>query len=375
MTFVPSQMERDRLMCRKILVIGIALLMMLGTAVTVLAQVQVHGFLLARTMVTNTNYAERIDRYGLRIMQKVDDEFDWLTEIYVHPSEADARSRLYMESAYLNWNLQNRLPWDFSVRIGKGRNFTYGLTPSYSSRRTTDYSLYSEAFTQVRVSGFQTFSYFMDKKVKLSLALLDPYTLKSRPVPDFTLAFGKFINIPICDRDNDTGAVRNRAAVSGRLAYETKILKIGVDGYVSQTGPDKIGNQKQKNALNRFGASGELKLDTGLMAQGQVTMASTACDLDGNPNNGTEKDLSHTGGEALVGFENPMYGLYARYGMLAYDKKFQDLNQIMLSAVYHIRPTIDFRLEGLINGEKEDNAKGWKKVNNDVLMFEAMFAW
>jgi hypothetical protein len=47
----------------------------------------------------------------------------------------------------------------------------------------------------------------------------------------------------------------------------------------------------------------------------------------------------------------------------------------MVSAVYKVRPAIHFRLEALINGEKEDAAKGWTKVDNDVLMFETLFAW
>jgi len=340
--------------------------------------VQVHGFLLARTIVTNNQYSERIDRYGFQFAQKVDDEFDWLVETYIHPTEADARSRLYLESAYLNWHLKNTVPWDFNVRIGKGRNYTYGITPSYSNRRTTDYSLYSEAFTQMRVVGFQTFSNFADNKVQLALALINPYAMKSRPVPDFPL--GNFINIPICDRDNDM-SLNQRVGISGRLGYKDKIavlgaINVGVDGYASETGADKTaGGVKQKNSVTRMGVDAEFKMESGIMAQGQFTMAQTPCDLDGNALNGTEKLLSHNGGEVLVGYEQPKYGLYARYGVLNYDDKYQALNQIMVSAVYKIRPAIHFRLEALINGEKEDAAKGFKKVDNDVIMFETLFAW
>jgi hypothetical protein len=350
--------------------------------------VQVHGFLLARTIVTQSQYSERIDRYGFQFAQKVDDEFDWLVETYIHSGEADARSRLYLESAYLNWHMGSKLPWDFTLRIGKGRNYTNGITPAYSSRRTTDYSLYSEAFTQVRVTGFQTFSNFLDNKVQLAVGILNPYGLRSRPVPDFPLdpdyAAAKatglgFINIPICDRDNDQSFTK-RAAISARLGYKDKIglvaFNVGANGYATQTGPDKTaGGVKMKNSLNRFGLDAEVKSDMGLIAQAQFTMAQTPVDLDGNAANGAEKLLSHNGGEALVGYEKAKCGLYARYGMLAYDKKLQDLNQIMLSAVYKARPTIQFRLEGLINGEKEDAAKGWKKVNNDLIMFETLFAW
>ena len=367
------------------IIIGIASLLLLGSATAVIAQVQVHGFLLARTIVTNNNYGARIDRYGLRILQKVDDEFDLLTEVYIHPSEADARSRVYMESAFLNWHLKQRLPWDFNVRIGKGRNFCYGIAPSYANRRTSDYTLYSESFTQLRVTGFQTFSNFGN--AQLAIAIVNPYTQSSRMFPDFPI--GNCIPIPICDRDNDTIAIKNRVGVSGRLGYKTTMLNVGASGFVSQTGPDKAGGVKQKNAINRFGLDGELKLSSGLMAQAQFTLASTPSDLDslgvkGKKDKIPETDLSHNGGEVLVGWENwSTYksGLYARYGMLTYDDKLQGLNQIMVSAVYKIRPNIHLRLEGLINGEETGSKKGpnkdqtWVKCNNDVLFFETCFEW
>ena len=329
------------------------LLLSLCVVSNVLAEVKLHGFLLARTLATNNNYTERIDRYGINLTNKVDDEFDWVTEIYIHPTEADARSRLYMETAYLNWHLGNRLPWDFNVRIGKGRNYCYGITPSYSSRRTSDYSLYSEAFTQLRVVGFQTFSNFGN--VQLALALVNPYSLMSRPVPDFPL--GKSLNIPISDRDTDQSKIQ-RVGVSGRLGYKMKMLNMGASFYMSETGP------QDDNELNRYGLDGELKLDNGLLAQGQFTIAKT---------NGED----HNGGEFLAGWEKDKVGLYARYGVLTYDNGIgydgsnrYDLNQTMLSVVYKIRPTIHFRLEGLINGEESD-----VKCDNDVIFFETLFAW
>jgi hypothetical protein len=348
---------------------------------------QFHGFLLARTIVTQNQYSERIDRYGFQFTQKIDDEFDWLVETYIHPTESDARSRLYLESAFVNWHLKNTLPWDFTVRIGKGRNYTNGITPSYANRRTTDYSLYSEAFTQVRVLGFQTFSNFYDNKLQLAVGILNPYNLKSRPLPDFPLdpdySAGKaaglgFINIPICDRDNDQSFTK-RAALSARLGFADMVkvlgaINVGANAYVTQTGPDKTAaGVKQKNALNRYGLDAAFKTNSGLMAQGQFTIAQTPCDLNGD--GVLETALNHNGGEVLVGYEQMKCGFYARYGMVTYDDKLQDLNQVMLSAVYKIRPTVHLRLEGLINGEKENAAKGWKKINNDVLMFETMFAW
>jgi hypothetical protein len=365
-------------MLRKALAASIASILIAGMATTAMAQVQMHGFLLARTIATNNNYAARIDRFGFQFAQKIDDEFDWLVETYIHPSEADARSRVYLETANLNWHLKERLPWDFTVRIGKGRNYTYGIAPTYGNRHTSDYSLYSEAFTQMRVLGFQTFSNFGNFQIAASL--INPYRTStgtpghplSRPVPDFPL--GNSISIPICDRDNDTGAIANRAAFSGRLGYKTGLLNVGGSAYFSQNGPDATpGGVSVENSVTRFGVDGEFRTETGLLLQGQFTLAQSPVDL--NADGLCETALDHNGFEFLGGYEKGKYGLTARYGMLSYDDKLRGLNQIMVSAVYKPLPTIHLRLEGLINGEETDNTKGWAEVNNNVLFFETLFAW
>lgn len=357
-------------MLKRVLVSGLLSLFGIGIATSAVAQVQVHGFLLARTVAAQDNYAERIDRFGIQFAQVIDPEFDWVVETYIHPTQTTSLpGRLYLESAYLNWHLKDKLPWDFNVRIGKGRNFTYGITPTYGNRHTSDYSLYSEAFTQVRVMGFQTFSNFGN--FQIAAAVLNPNLLASRPVPDFPLDNTGFINIPIADRDNDTGAVIRSAAFSGRAGYKTTVSNVGASVYHAKYGQDDLGGVEVKNSVNRWGLDGELHLENGLLLQGQFTLAQTPVDLDAN---GTrETTLDHSGFEFLGGYEKDKFGLVARYGQLDYDNKFQGLNQTMISAVYKIRPTVHFRLEGLINGEQTDH--GFTKVDNDVLFFETLFAW
>ena len=337
---------------KKLMLLGVfALFASLCFTTEIKAQVEVHGFMQARTVVANNDYGSRMDRWGFRLQQKIDDEFDWLTEIYVHPFPATS-SPVYMESAYLNWHMKNYVPWDFTVRIGKGRNETYGQAPYYSKRRTTDYTLYSEAFTQSRVQGFQTFSNF--GKVQLAVGILNPFIPgKGRAVPDFPT--GDSIQVPIGDAENADNAT-DRVALSGRLGYKTSILNVGVSAYISELGP------MDDNDLTRFGADGELKLPCGFISQAQFTVAKT----------GT---IDHNGGEIMAGWESAKYGFYGRYGMLSFDDKLQGMNQIMVSALYKIRPTVHLRLEALINGEDEDAAKKWVKKDNDVLFFETMFAW
>ena len=85
-------------MTNKLLVIVIIAVIMLGITSQAVAQVGVHGFILARTIIANNNYTSRIERYGIQFAEKIDDEFDWLTEIYIHPQQPAGQGRLYMES-------------------------------------------------------------------------------------------------------------------------------------------------------------------------------------------------------------------------------------------------------------------------------------
>ena len=148
----------------------------------------------------------------------------------------------------------------------------------------------------------------------------------------------------------------DRVALSGRLGYKNQMINFGGSAYLSETG------KGDDNEMRRFAVDGEVKLASGFITQAQFLVAQT---------NG----LDHNGGEIMGGWENKSYGLYARYGMLGYDDKLQAMNQIMLSALWKPRPNIHFRLEGLINGEDTDSAKGWKEVDNDVIFFETLFAW
>jgi len=312
-------------MLKKMILTGIIFVLTLGFVSSVFAEVGVHGFILARTILTNNNYTSRIERFGIKKKKKIDDEFDWVTEIYIHPQR-------------------------------RGRNYCYGQTPAYSRRRTTDYPLYSEAFTQLRVVGFQTFSNF-GENIQLAVAIINPYTNRGRFLPDFPV--GDSIQLPFSDRDTESSEF-DRVALSGRLGYKNNLINVGGNLYISDPKEGVVG------AKTRFGVDGEIKLESGILAQVQATMAQTQDVAD---------DLDHMGTEVLVGWEPDKLGLYARYGMLTYDDKYQALNSIMLSAVYKIRPRIHLRLEGLINGEDTDDAKGWAEVDNNVLFFETLFAW
>jgi len=317
-----------------------------------LAQVQIHGFAQSQVDVESKSYSARIARYGLRIQQDVENEFNWLTEIYIHPTYTAATGRLYMESAWIEWNLEDRFPWKFRARFGKGRNECYGQAPYYSRRRTSSYSLYSQAFTQLRVVGFQTYSDF--GPVQLSVGILNPYNNVPRITPDLAID-GQGILLPMSDRDNDESTIK-RIGIAGRLGYKTEMINVGGSLYMSETGPGV------NNEQNRFGLDGEVKLENGFVVQGQFTVARTS-------------GLDHNGGEVLGGWESDKLGCYTKYGMLSYDGQYQGMSQIMLSCIYKVHPAIHLRLEALINKEEEDDAKGWTDQDNNRIFFETLFAF
>lgn len=339
------------------------------------AQVEVHGFVQSRAIVSSGEGATpssntfRIDRFSMQFKEKINEDIDILSEVYIHPFRAATSTgafdagHLYLETAYINWNLKKYVGWDFTVRFGKGRNFCYGVTPAYTNRRTSDYSLYNETFNQQRDIGVQTFSKF--GKVNLNLAILNGFVPgKKRFFPDEPI--GGRIQIPLMDVEPLTNTNR-RLAFSGRLGYKNDILNVGGSAYITQTG------NQEKNVQNRFGLDGELKLPCGFLVQGEYTMAQTA--VDATDKTATRSELDHMGAQILAGWEKNKVGIYGRYGMVSYDDELQGLNQIMLSTVYKIHPRIHLRLEGLINGEETDKKLGWSDVDNNVLFFETLFAW
>jgi len=341
-------------MLKKLIIAGIVTIMAFGMASTVYAQVQTHGFVLFRSIAAQDEYTARVERYGIKFSEKMDEEFDWVTEIYIHPQLGVAAGRLYVESAYLNWNLADRLPWDMKIRMGRGRNYCYGQTPDYGKRRTSDYSLYSEAFTQMRVVGFQSFNTFGN--VSVNVGLINPYTNGGRRLPDFPL--GTSLGLPLSDRDTESSTF-NRVAFTGRVGYLTDMINVGGSLYMTTAKDNAV-----VQPLSRMGVDAEIKTDMGLIGQVQYTMATTQTAID--------TELDHAGYEVMGGYQMEKLGLFARYGALTYDDQMQELNSVMLSAVYKVRPRIHFRLEGLINGEGTDNGA---EADNNVLFFETLFAW
>lgn len=147
-------------------------LMMSLLAICALAQgvqsVELHGFMQNRFYANPDSSARFVaERVSLSAVGKFGTDAIGYVEVYYHPWLTDRvigvpqptppvigytaeQSRIYLESVYAD------LPaGEGRLRIGKGRQLNFGLTPTYPNRKTSQYGIISETFTQDRIVGAQ----------------------------------------------------------------------------------------------------------------------------------------------------------------------------------------------------------------------------
>ena len=156
---------------RKAIGKGIVVILLLSCVVSgVLAQttpsVAVHGYMQNR-MYTNPNGIARfaVERVSLSAVATLPEDRTGYLEVYFQPWAPDTvgtspttggnaalgeQGRTYLESAYLDSPFANG-----RIRIGKGRGLNFGLTPAIPNRKTSQYNILAETFTQDRVQGLQ----------------------------------------------------------------------------------------------------------------------------------------------------------------------------------------------------------------------------
>ena len=97
-----------------------------------------------------------------------------------------AQGTVYLESAY----------WDTALgtgdlRIGKGRDLNFGLTPSYPNRKMTEYSILEETFTQDRIQGMH--DTYKKHKLDGGVTFFTDNRLEFRTIGDFPATFDELI--------------------------------------------------------------------------------------------------------------------------------------------------------------------------------------
>lgn len=161
---------------------AVAVLMLLGIAAAVAMGaevapgVQFHGYMQNRVYAAPGAQLEfRSERISISAAAALPEQSNAYVELYYHPWAPTQTSGIYLESAYYDTKAgEGRL------RIGKGRRQTFGITPAYPNRKTSNYGIVCEAFTQDRIQGVQ---YMLQKGVlDCGIALHTGYRLGYRNI-------------------------------------------------------------------------------------------------------------------------------------------------------------------------------------------------
>ena len=208
--------------------------------------IEIHGYMLNR-MYTNPSMSARFvtERLSLSAQAKLGEDANAYVEYYFHPWLTDKvlgtapnqftveQSRTYMESCYVD------LPFGPGrIRIGKGRQLNFGITPSYPNRRTSQYGIFSETFTQDRIQGFQW--YAKSGSVDGGVSFFLDQNLGTRSIGDCASAIpGVDTQAHICDRDNSANN-SGRMAISGKIGLTKPNLQFHVSGCVGKLNPAQL---------------------------------------------------------------------------------------------------------------------------------------
>jgi hypothetical protein len=316
--------------------------------------VEIHGYVQNRVYdLPSDPVFFQSERVSLSATAKLDNDTTVYVENYWHP--AASSSGTYVESAYVDF-----VTGPGHLRVGKGRNLNFGITPSYSNRKTSNYGLFSEEFTQDRIYGAQ---YYQNAGDDTSFGLTVALTprIGSRLMGDP----GQNTVAHIADRDLP-GDLNRRLAVMGRVSHNfASNLRAGVSGEVSTLSDKDIaglntlmGTTFASDRQSRLGVDATYKVGN-LVLQGELVSARTS-------------NLDHSAWYILGGWEVPNgMRYYARYAQANYDVTANaafpatwDKSQLSLSIVKPIQKGVWLQLEHEINGEKDFS------VDNNVTFLE-----
>jgi hypothetical protein len=334
--------------------------------------VEIHGWMLNRIYAEPGSLHLQAERISLSAAKDVDKDVKAYVEWYYHywqNLKPSLGSPWFLDSAYANYTDKcgNQL------RFGVGRNYCFGIVPSYGNRKHSEYGLIAETFTQDRIIGLQYFGSTRDKKLDFGVAVHNSDLLGTR----FSGTDQAFF------RDDDTvphladkGQGRN-LAVSGRVAlpvvkggklgasYRYGTLQIGDLSFLVSKGLVSATATSRTN--NRWGGDFNYKSPQGIVAQAEYYGAKTS-------------DLDFSGWDVLVGLEpaNPMaLKYYARYGQLDLEPPAVtsstytwNQQQLILSIVKPLlrKKPVWLQLEYINN--QESPPAGIHNVADDVLFLE-----
>lgn len=215
--------------------------------------VEVHGWVQLREYINTTVTLDRDPTTGVITDEEEESHLDWerisfsglarlpegklaYGEVYIHPWLPNSDpSFLYLESLYLDVPAQP----GGKFRIGKGRNCSFGITPSYGNRKTSNYSPLQEAFTMDRVLGVQYLNTHGNDSINLGIFNGQrPGTRYIGMAADSQLDYGgaNLGNTTVAHLSNrDTPADRpGTLQASARVGRQIKDLNVGLSGQIGQ---------------------------------------------------------------------------------------------------------------------------------------------
>lgn len=351
---------------------GILMVIAIGTTCLVsltCAEVVWHGYMLNRMYQPEGGPTRfRTDRISLSAAAQIDPKISAYVEVYYHPYVPAAAAaepyRIYLESAYADFKLNQG-----TLRVGKGRRQTFGITPSYPNRKTTNYGIVSESFTQDRVQGIQYF-FVNERGLDVGISLTTALRLGNRSIGDVTRD-SRNVVADLADRDVPH-EINENMEISGRIGMAYKSgLKFGITGSTSRLDPSDItflntsftpGGTHSSKTRQRYGAYVTYPIKNYVL-QAEWYGAKTS-------------DISHNAWEITAGYEPKgmkpkAYVRYAQVNMggaptsseYTWDKK-----QISVSFVKPIRPTVWLQLEYEHNMESPPG--GTPSKPNDIGFLE-----
>ena len=375
-----------------------ALLLSLAT-VSVLAQglqnVELHGYSLNR-FYANPNYSARfvIERVSLSAVGQIGTDGTAYIETYFHPWLTDRtftnsfganatadEFRTYIESAYVDLPLANG-----RIRFGKGRQLNFGLTPSYPNRKTTQYGIISETFTQDRIVGAQYdcklgtldvgASLYSDQQVETrKIGEFAGSTNTSIPNATSALPFSPTPDNALITTVQHLVDKDDPGEISGRLAFSTRIgitkpnyqIHIsGATGGLSQNDANFIAKQYDRNFTtdkthNKYGIDGSY-------SRGRWVLQSELYQ-------GNFSFVKITGYDVLLGYQpkDKMRG-YIRWAALNNDQMPNanqttwDTQQLTFAVIQPIRNNVWAEVDYEKNTENPGGGNSNKK--NDMLFLE-----
>lgn len=378
---------------RVVTTISVLFTLLLGLCAFALAAdspitLQTHGYMQNRLYFgSGSNPEFRTERVSISEIANFPNNSVGYVEVYYHPWAPS--SPVYLESAYYD------TPIDSSrLRIGKGRSLTFGMTPAYPNRKTSNYGIVAESFTQDRITGAQ---YFYQKGVlDLGASLQTGYRLGTRNIGDIS---GDTARNTITSHVVPHLAFRdpsNNFDLSRQMAFTTRIggkwkngLKAGLSAYISEIdGRDlallttsstsnsltpkgstpllPVGTTEKK--MNVFGVDASYNLPHGFVAQGEFYDAEVS-------------DLKYNAWDVLGGYISPSSGwkFFVRYSQQNMDTPRTDnplswdTTQTTFSVVQPISKTMWMQYEYELNGENPP--AGIDKIDNDLFFAELFVAF